>query len=355
MASGSNFLNTNGGHDSLASSSRTPNVGRSPYGDDDVLDPLFGDDDELLRDDPLDDDDPGAPISFKRKQKQSAHSQPSRFLSTLTGNRLGGTPSPRSPPSGSGTPSRLPNINTAIGDSYRPHTPSAPKDGEPLDWYVEGPGRRVGYEDLTAIDWIFEYTKERQRLRVLYSSASGLFGYLQLLLDSSQIWVILILTGIAAGAVAAGIDVASDWLGDIKTGFCSSSDGGAFYLNRGFCCLGYDQGDKCLGWKPWAAALGITSVGGKWFIEYFFYLLLSVSPWMLDRPVQVGPMSNPNQVTFAVCAGVLVKEYSIHAKHSGIPELKTVLGGFIIQRFLSSWTLVTKSLGLVSSRPSEVH
>lgn len=168
-------------------------------------------------------------------------------------------------------------MDTTVGDLSRPHTPSGPKEGEPLDWYVEGPGRRVGYEDLTAIDWIFEYTKERQRLRVLYSSASGLLGYLQLLLDSSQIWVILILTGIAAGALAAGIDVASDWLGDIKTGYCSSEDGGAFYLNRGFCCLGYDQGDKCLGWKPWAAALGITTVGGKWFIEYFFFLLLSVS------------------------------------------------------------------------------
>ena len=67
--------------------------------------------------------------------------------------------------------------------------------------------------------------------------------------------------------------------------------------------------------------------------------------------VQVEPLSNLRQVTFAVCAGVLVKEYSTHAKHSGIPELKTVLGGFIIQRFLSYWTLITKSLGLVSVRP----
>lgn len=37
----------------------------------------------------------------------------------------------------------------------------------------------------------------------------------------------------------------------------------------------------------------------------------------------------------------------MYAKHSGIPEIKTVLGGFIIRRFLGSWTLITKSLGLV--------
>jgi len=52
---------------------------------------------------------------------------------------------------------------------------------------------------------------------------------------------------------------------------------------------------------------------------------------------------------FAYVAAVLVQEYAIYAKHSGIPEIKTVLGGFVIRRFLGIWTLVTKSLGLVSS------
>lgn len=37
----------------------------------------------------------------------------------------------------------------------------------------------------------------------------------------------------------------------------------------------------------------------------------------------------------------------MYAKHSGIPEIKTVLGGFVIRRFLGTWTLITKSLGLV--------
>ncbi|KAI1451030.1 chloride channel [Annulohypoxylon stygium] len=325
MASSSrNFVNTYD-EEGSSSSSRSPN-GLHPqtHNDErDELDNLFDDDDEdgLLTDDPMS-EGLAEPMSFKRKQKQSIFSNPSGLLSTLTGGRLGSV-SPRSPNSahsGTATPTRLQTQSA-------PETPNVPKEGTPLDWYVEGPGRRVGYEDLTAIDWIFEYTKERQRLRVLYSSATGIIGYIQQLLDSSQIWVILVLTGIAVGALAAGIDVASDWLGDIKTGYCASGpEGGAFYLNKQFCCFGYDQGAKCLGWKPWAAALGIGSAGGKWFIEYFFFLLLSV--------------------VFAFCAGFLVKEYAIYAKHSGIPEIKTVLGGFVIRRFLGAWTLVTKSLGL---------
>ena len=52
---------------------------------------------------------------------------------------------------------------------------------------------------------------------------------------------------------------------------------------------------------------------------------------------------------FALVASVLVQEYAPYAKHSGIPEIKTVLGGFVIRRFMGAWTLVIKSLGLVRS------
>jgi chloride channel 3/4/5 len=115
------------------------------------------------------------------------------------------------------------------------------KDGSGLDWYVEGPGRRVGYDDLTAIDWIFEYAKERQRQRVIQSNTSGITGHILQIADASQIWGVLIATGIAAGAIAAFIDVASDWLGDLKGGVCGNiHEGGKFYLNKTFCCWGYD-------------------------------------------------------------------------------------------------------------------
>ena len=41
-----------------------------------------------------------------------------------------------------------------------------------------------------------------------------------------------------------------------------------------------------------------------------------------------------------------MKDYAKYARHSGIPEIKTVLGGFVIRRFMGLWTLVVKSLGL---------
>jgi chloride channel 3/4/5 len=54
-----------------------------------------------------------------------------------------------------------------------------------------------------------------------------------------------------------------------------------------------------------------------------------------------------SQILFAACASVLVTHFAFYAKHSGIPEIKTVLGGFVIRRFMGTWTLVIKSLGLV--------
>lgn len=221
------------------------------------------------------------------------------------------------------------DVSLIIGNGHAngEHSYGDSKDGSALDWYTEGPGRRVGYDDLTAIDWIFEYTKERQRLRYLYSKATGFFGYAQQILDASQIWVVLVATGIASGVLAAGIDVASDWLADLKTGYCRNGKGGGrFYLNRGFCCWGHEELAQCQDWLLWSSALHVRSKAGSFIVEYIFYFLYSVF--------------------FAFCASVLVKYFATYARHSGIPEIKTVLGGFVIQRFMGLWTLVIKSLGL---------
>jgi chloride channel 3/4/5 len=238
-------------------------------------------DQEVLSDDFLDGEGADT-VTFKRKQKKTTGS---RFLSMLSGGRSDArhpstSPSPDPPLPNSNRPHDLNTLEDGLGGS---HNVGGVKDGSALDWYVEGPGRRVGYEDSTAIDWIFEYTKERQRLRVLYSNSTGVLGYVRQFLDASQIWILLILTGLACGLFAAAIDVVSVWLGDMKTGYCSHGpDGGQFYLNRYFCCFGYDEFSQCQDWVSWSRAVHITSAGGKWFIEYFFFLLFSVSRTLIS-------------------------------------------------------------------------
>jgi chloride channel 3/4/5 len=253
-----------------------PQLDNNESDDDDPVASYNGDH-NLLGDDPLNDEILDTP-SFKRKQKQPASFISQIFLSPFI---RSGQPSPSVPTYSPRSGSQSLNNDRAHGDGEQislDTNPSHTKDGASLDWYTEGPGRRVGYEDMTAIDWIFEYTKERQRLRALYSNATGIIGYAREMADASQIWIVLLLTGMAAGLVAAGIDVASDWLGDIKSGYCSNGpDGGHFYLNRYFCCWGYDEWSQCQDWTPWAVAMNVTSAGGKWFLEYFFFVAFSVS------------------------------------------------------------------------------
>ena len=73
--------------------------------------------------------------------------------------------------------------------------------------------------------------------------------------------------------------------------------------------------------------MGIGAKAGEFMLGYLFFIVFSI--------------------LFAVSAAVLVRHFSSYAKHSGIPEIKTVLGGFVIKRFLGTWTLITKSFGLI--------
>ncbi|PPJ58993.1 hypothetical protein CBER1_11078 [Cercospora berteroae] len=321
-----------GENPAVASSSRT-----SPIDHDDPEDGFDIADDELLADDPLHERNGGldSGISFKRPPKPTSKpSFASRFLSGSpfkSNNTQTPSPSSSSPPHRNGR-SANPTPNTIL--SYLNQSADAgahlhhdPKDMSTLDWYVEGPGRRVGYDDLTAIDWIYEYSKERTRLAHLSANNPGLVGQIRLLADRAQIWLILVCTGLAVGGIAAAIDVTSDWLGDMKTGMCTNvENGGMFYLNKVFCCWGIESYDKCPDWRTWSAMMGVENKGGSYIIEYVTFVLLSV--------------------VFATAASLLVNRYSQYAKQSGIPEIKTMLGGFVIRRFLGTWTLVVKSLGL---------
>ena len=79
------------------------------------------------------------------------------------------------------------------------------------------------------------------------------------------------------GGIAACIDVASDWLGDVKTGICSNvQDGGRFYLNRAFCCWETNTYAECADWRTWATAMGMGNKVGSYIVEYIFFIIFSV-------------------------------------------------------------------------------
>ena len=187
--------------------------------------------------------------------------------------------------------------------------------------HVEQNTTTNAYEDFTAIDWTEEYNKERSRKHKL-KRTKGLRGYLTLLFDNANIWIILLLTGVSVGLLSAAIDVVSVWLGDVKQGVCTNN----FYLSKSFCCWGLSDSTRCVDFSTWASLLGARSAGTEYVVQYLSFILYAV--------------------VFALSAYLLVGNYAPFAQHSGIPEIKAILGGYIMSEFLGSWTLVIKALGL---------
>jgi len=62
-------------------------------------------------------------------------------------------------------------------------------------------------------------------------------------------------------------------------------------------------------------------------LNYFFYVLFAF--------------------IFAFMTVILVMFFAPYACGSGIPEIKTILGGFIIKGYLGYWTLITKTVTLI--------
>eukprot|EP00922_Rhytidocystis_sp_ex-Travisia-forbesii_P040812 GHVS01060858.1.p1 GENE.GHVS01060858.1~~GHVS01060858.1.p1 ORF type:complete len:892 (-),score=227.99 GHVS01060858.1:497-3172(-) len=81
-------------------------------------------------------------------------------------------------------------------------------------------------------------------------------------------------------------------------------------------------------WAPWCDLLQVPSSSGtlRPLLSFLIYFLLST--------------------LLAVCAAFLVTHFSTAAAGSGIPEVKTILGGFVINGVLGVWTLLVKCAGL---------
>uniref|UniRef100_A0A1B0D731 Uncharacterized protein n=1 Tax=Phlebotomus papatasi TaxID=29031 RepID=A0A1B0D731_PHLPP len=83
-------------------------------------------------------------------------------------------------------------------------------------------------------------------------------------------------------------------------------------------------------WLMWPEVFSQAREGvGGYIISYFFYIFWAMS--------------------FAALAASLVRQFAPYACGSGIPEIKTILSGFIIRGYLGKWTLIIKSVGIMLS------
>ena len=175
------------------------------------------------------------------------------------------------------------------------------------------------YEDFTTIDWVQDATREQLRRKQRRWQKAGLFDAgkvswshrLWEAYDAAQGWIVVTLIGAAIGLNAAFLNIVTEWLSDMKLGYCTT----AFYLNESFCCWGEDNG--CADWHRWTVMPPIN---------YILYIVFAMF--------------------FAFTSASLVKNFAPYAAGSGISEIKCIIAGFVMKGFLCLRTLIIKSIAL---------
>ncbi|KAG8194809.1 hypothetical protein JTE90_017250 [Oedothorax gibbosus] len=183
------------------------------------------------------------------------------------------------------------------------------------------------YGDFHTIDWQRDTSRDSYRQKYIMRKMGESFGdWAYGCYDRITGWICVLIVGVAAGCVAGLIDIGESWLSDLKHGVCPE----AFWLNKEQCCWSsnetFYEGDDCIQWASWYSLFGLEYFyAGDYALSYAFYV-----SWSL---------------CFALLASTMVRTFAPYACGSGIPEIKTILGGFIMRGYLGKWTLVIKSMG----------
>uniref|UniRef100_A0AAQ6AB86 Chloride channel protein n=1 Tax=Amphiprion ocellaris TaxID=80972 RepID=A0AAQ6AB86_AMPOC len=178
---------------------------------------------------------------------------------------------------------------------------------DPLEDPLPGVGT---YEDFNTIDWVREKSKDRDRHReITNKSRQSTVALLHSISDAFSGWLLMLLVGLMAVLTIAVV-----WfhlvVGSCYDFFCIS-------------CVYSEESHvsaSCVCLFPLQGAFAYV-------VNYLMYIF-----WAL---------------LFAFLAVTLVRAFAPYACGSGIPEIKTILSGFIIRGYLGKWTLIIKTITLV--------
>ncbi|KAI0335116.1 hypothetical protein GY45DRAFT_1241346 [Cubamyces sp. BRFM 1775] len=252
---------------------------------------------------------------------------------------------------------------------------------------VKTNGIRVWYSSFTSIDWLHDAIKDSARQARLRRHKSKR-GRMRRQLDRSIGWLTVTIIGFLTAVIAFLIVRSEQWLFDIKEGYCTSS----VWKAKRFCCPVQDDDlfaprtpafvtfalnpeESCPAWRTWGEVFApMTSAEGGLFkqeaVEYAVYTVIAISLAILSALLTIyltastsfvtrkdsGVLSSTfatgndgQKVTDPPAGGAAQRKVLYYAAGSGIPEIKTILSGFVIHGYLGGRTLFTKAVGLALS------
>ena len=189
--------------------------------------------------------------------------------------------------------------------------------------------------------------KDSYRFRSIHGR-KGLRKRLISSLDSASGWIAAAVIGTLTACVAYIVDVAEATASDWKFGYCKSNP----FINRDACC---GEAEECSKWHTWAEGYGVAMmIYVSWAL---LFGIVSSSATMLTRKSLPAASSGSGDKQHESADGVDVPDVPVHAvlsgksmymaAGSGIPEIKTILSGFVIPHFLDLKVLIVKGFGAI--------
>lgn len=200
----------------------------------------------------------------------------------------------------------------------------------------------------TTIDWMHDLVKDSYRQRGIRNGK----GFVQRALasfDACSGWFVAALIGSLTACVAFLVDITEATISDYKTGYCRRN----LLMSREACCeektpflrVTAKTGPTCEDWHEWTsnwwAAFAIY--GG---LALLFGVISSGLTMLTKRALPAATDGNSDRVEDDRLPEQAPAGKTIYmAAGSGIPEIKTILSGFIIPHFLDLRVLIVKAVG----------
>lgn len=240
---------------------------------------------------------------------------------------------------------------------------------------------RTFYDDFTTIDWTRDAIKDSARRKAL-ESLPGARGKLIRWGDNIQGWIITTIIAFAFALIAFVIDKLEGTLSGFRHGYCSSN----WLVPETQCCPKGESFGQCKNWVTWSEFFKSSTKTDNLLLNVGIYLAITmlfafisvkltlqtktVNPLLgeeqyskpqsgSDTPYSSGsPRSkqkvdpnNSDETLPLLAASSPPKNARVMytAYGSGVPEVRTILSGFVIRGYLGAKTLAYKSVALVFS------
>ncbi|CAK9436442.1 uncharacterized protein LODBEIA_P10000 [Lodderomyces beijingensis] len=247
------------------------------------------------------------------------------------------------------------------------------------------------YNDFTTIDWTkaylkgnqFNYSLEKNRWIGVENVDDDDDNYEEKIANSSipflqkqyfilGKWILIVFVGLFFSIIAFVIDKFELLLVGVKHGYCKTN----WFASQVTCCANADNSkhsgsfnqDTCPQWISWSNYFENLWISQHIRVDYLIYVVLSVTLASLACLVTLttkitggavddddGNGGNTKGFTSGDASKANKRDHVNRTKPrviytangSGVPEVKTILSGFVIRRFLGVYTLCAKTIALI--------